>query len=343
MGMWKAILVGLGVLFLASLNDAGSASLITDKTFCDACCSGPAGIPGTPGAPGSHGEDGKPGKRGPRGDQGDIGYKGEPGLVGEMGPKGNNGSRGAKGFFGKLGPRGLPGNTGLKGDLGEKGERGDLGDTGEKGDQGPTGPKGVQGVQGNKGSKGQRGEPGERGITGTKGRRGDRGLLGLQGPQGPQGVGKQGPKGVPGYRGYKGEPGLPAPELMQCAFMVHAFISSGDLNHGRDEIIPFDDIITNIGRYFDIGRVKFISPIPGTYVFHFTTDFKGKLQLVKNGQTMVVAKRFSSIVIELQKSDQVWLSMVEDSDFSESHFYLSGFLLHIQFEYLANNLYVTAH
>ncbi|XP_033633752.1 otolin-1-like isoform X1 [Asterias rubens] len=334
----------LGILLQVTLHDAVSTSLVKEQSFCDACCSGPAGVPGIPGTPGEHGKDGESGKRGPKGEPGPYGLKGDQGLTGEKGTHGLVGDKGAKGFFGKLGPRGVPGETGQKGNTGHQGEIGYKGDQGDQGDPGPTGPKGKQGVQGDMGQKGKRGEPGQRGITGSKGRRGDRGLLGLQGPVGPQGVGIRGPKGNTGDKGFKGEPGLPAPELMQCAFMAHCFISSSDLMRGRNGMIPFHETITNIGRYFDLGIDKFTAPIPGTYVFHFSTDFdKGQLKVVKNGQWLVSAKRFSSIVVELQTNDQVGLSLVDDVFFSEAHFYFSGFLLHIQFEYLANNLYVTAH
>ncbi|KAL3064222.1 hypothetical protein OYC64_000495 [Pagothenia borchgrevinki] len=106
---------------------------------------------------------------------------------------------------------------------------------------------------GKKLKSGLRGPPG---ITGPQGPRGPPGEPGKPGPQGPQG---------PGPGGYS--PSLYTPKI--------AFYAGLRKPHEGSEILKFDDVVTNVGNYYEPSTGKFTCPLPGIYFFTYHVLMRG--------------------------------------------------------------------
>lgn len=100
---------------------------------------------------------------------------------------------------------------------------------------------------------GYRGSPG---IPGPAGARGPPGEPGKPGPQGPQG---------PGPGGYS--PSVYTPKI--------AFYAGLRKQHEGNEILKFDDVVTNVGNYYEPSTGKFTCPLPGIYFFTYHVLMRG--------------------------------------------------------------------
>lgn len=110
-----------------------------------------------------------------------------------------------------------------------------------------------QDYSGKKIKSGLRGPPG---IPGPQGERGPPGEPGKPGPQGPQG---------PGPGGYS--PSLYTPKI--------AFYAGLRKQHEGNEILKFDDVVTNVGNYYEPSTGKFTCPLPGIYFFTYHVLMRG--------------------------------------------------------------------
>ncbi|KAG8002691.1 Complement C1q-like protein 3, partial [Nibea albiflora] len=104
-----------------------------------------------------------------------------------------------------------------------------------------------QDYSGKKIKSGLRGPPG---VPGPQGARGPPGEPGKPGPQGPPG---------PGPGGYS--PSLYTPKI--------AFYAGLRKQHEGNEILKFDDVVTNVGNYYEPSTGKFTCPLPGIYFFTY--------------------------------------------------------------------------
>lgn len=125
-----------------------------------------------------------------------------------------------------------------------------------------------QDYSGKKIKSGMRGPPG---IPGPPGEPGPRGEPGKPGPPGPPG---------PGPGGYS--PSLYSPKI--------AFYAGLRKQHEGHETLKFDDVVTNIGNYYEPTTGKFTCPLPGIYFFTYHVLMRGGdgtsmwADLKKNGQ-----------------------------------------------------------
>lgn len=110
-----------------------------------------------------------------------------------------------------------------------------------------------QDYSGKKIKSGLRGPPG---IPGPPGVRGPPGEPGKPGPQGPPG---------PGPGGYS--PSLYIPKI--------AFYAGLRKQHEGSEILKFDDVVTNVGNYYEPSTGKFTCPLPGIYFFTYHVLMRG--------------------------------------------------------------------
>ncbi|CDQ86980.1 unnamed protein product [Oncorhynchus mykiss] len=114
---------------------------------------------------------------------------------------------------------------------------------------------------------GYRGVPG---IPGPPGARGPPGESGKPGPQGPPGPGPNGY--FPSY----------SPKI--------AFYAGLRKQHEGSEVLKFDDVVTNVGNYYEPSTGKFTCPLPGIYFFTYHVLMRGGdgtsmwADLKKNGQ-----------------------------------------------------------
>ncbi len=125
----------------------------------------------------------------------------------------------------------------------------------------------------------------------TPGRRGG-GKLGFRGNQGPPGP--PGPRGPPGEPGKPGPPGPlgPGPGGYIPSFYSPkiAFYAGLRKQHEGTEILKFDDVVTNVGNYYEPTTGKFTCPLPGIYFFTYHVLMRGGdgtsmwADLKKNGQ-----------------------------------------------------------
>ena len=111
----------------------------------------------------------------------------------------------------------------------------------------------TQDYSGKKIKSGLRGPPG---IPGPPGVRGPPGEPGKPGPQGPPG---------PGPGGYS--PSLYTPKI--------AFYAGLRKQHEGSEILKFDDVVTNVGNYYEPTTGKFTCPLPGIYFFTYHVLMRG--------------------------------------------------------------------
>ncbi|KAG7259341.1 hypothetical protein CRUP_026641 [Coryphaenoides rupestris] len=112
----------------------------------------------------------------------------------------------------------------------------------------------------------------------------------LRGPQGPPGEpGEPGPRGPPGLRGPpRPGPGGYDPSLYGPKVAFYAGLRRGHEGH---EVLRFDDVVTNVGNYYEPTTGKFTSPLPGVYYFTYHVLMRGGggtsmwADLKKNGQS----------------------------------------------------------
>ncbi|MEQ2161016.1 Complement C1q-like protein 4 [Goodea atripinnis] len=122
-----------------------------------------------------------------------------------------------------------------------------------------------------------------------RGKQGFRGSPGLPGPPGP--------KGPPGEPGKPGPPGPPGPGPGGYGSSVYtpkiAFYAGLRKQHEGSEILKFDDVVTNVGNYYEPSTGKFTCPLPGIYYFTYHVLMRGGdgtsmwADLKKNGQVSV--------------------------------------------------------
>lgn len=118
---------------------------------------------------------------------------------------------------------------------------------------------------------------------GKSGFRGNPGLPGPPGPRGPPGEpGKPGPPGPPGPGPGGYVPSFYSPKI--------AFYAGLRKQHEGTDILKFDDVVTNVGNYYEPTTGKFTCPLPGIYFFTYHVLMKGGdgtsmwADLKKNGQ-----------------------------------------------------------
>ena len=109
--------------------------------------------------------------------------------------------------------------------------------------------------------------------------------------------GEPGSRGPPGDRGERGLPGLPGTSggWNQGALgrpSAHGIAFYAGLRHPQDgnEVLRFDDVVTNLGNHYDSSSGKFTCVIPGIYFFTYHVLMRGGhgtsmwADLCKNGQ-----------------------------------------------------------
>ncbi|CAL8250976.1 unnamed protein product [Arctogadus glacialis] len=123
----------------------------------------------------------------------------------------------------------------------------------------------------------------------SSGRRSRSGLRGPPGSPGP--AGSQGPPGEPGKPGPQGPPG-PGPGGYTPSLYSPkiAFYAGLRKQHEGTEVLKFDDVVTNVGNYYEPSTGKFTCPLPGVYYFTYHVLMRGGdgtsmwADLKKNGQ-----------------------------------------------------------
>ncbi|KAF7662339.1 hypothetical protein LDENG_00239640 [Lucifuga dentata] len=144
------------------------------------------------------------------------------------------------------------------------------------------------------------------GIPGPPGARGPPGEPGKPGPQGPPG---------PGPGGYA--PSLYTPKI--------AFYAGLRKQHEGSEILKFDDVVTNVGNYYEPTTGKFTCPLPGIYFFTYHVLMRGGdgtsmwADLKKNGQVRASAiaqdadqnydYASNSVILHLDVGDEVCVQL----------------------------------
>ncbi|XP_012695483.2 complement C1q-like protein 4 [Clupea harengus] len=157
------------------------------------------------------------------------------------------------------------------------------------------------------------------------------GAGGLPGPAGPPG--KAGPPGPPGSTGQGVSKGGAV-----------AFYAALKQEFGKDAVLKFTDVVTNVGGAYSSSTGKFTSPRPGVYHFSFNILKAGQrilVELVSGGQVVATGVALDmlhtdsasgSAVLQLARGDQVFLRLsgsdktMVDSGKRFSTF--TGYLLH---------------
>uniref|UniRef100_A0A8C9FX59 Complement C1q like 4 n=1 Tax=Pavo cristatus TaxID=9049 RepID=A0A8C9FX59_PAVCR len=126
-------------------------------------------------------------------------------------------------------------------------------------------------------------------LPGAKGEPGRKGHAGVRGPPGPPG-----PRGPPGEPGRPGPPGPPGPGpggyIPSFYSPKIAFYAGLRKPHEGYEVLRFDDVVTNVGNYYEPSSGKFTCPLPGIYFFTYHVLMRGGdgtsmwADLMKNGQ-----------------------------------------------------------
>ncbi|XP_005532868.1 PREDICTED: complement C1q-like protein 4 [Pseudopodoces humilis] len=160
--------------------------------------------------------------------------------------------------------------------------------------------------------------PGARGEPGRKGR------AGLRGPPGPPG-----PRGPPGEPGRPGPPGPPGPGpggyIPSFYSPKIAFYAGLRKPHEGYEVLRFDDVVTNVGNYYEPSSGKFTCPLPGIYFFTYHVLMRGGdgtsmwADLMKNGQVRASAiaqdadqnydYASNSVILHLDVGDEVFVKL----------------------------------
>uniref|UniRef100_A0A7N8XKA9 Complement component 1, q subcomponent-like 4b n=2 Tax=Mastacembelus armatus TaxID=205130 RepID=A0A7N8XKA9_9TELE len=157
-----------------------------------------------------------------------------------------------------------------------------------------------------------------------RGKQGFRGSPGLPGPPGPKGP--PGPPGEPGKPGPPGPPG-PGPGGYGSSFYSPkiAFYAGLRKQHEGSEILKFDDVVTNVGNYYEPTTGKFTCPLPGIYYFTYHVLMRGGdgtsmwADLKKNGQVRASAiaqdadqnydYASNSVILHLDVGDEVCVQL----------------------------------
>lgn len=129
-------------------------------------------------------------------------------------------------------------------------------------------------------------------VSGGKGDPGRKAKSGIRGPPGPPGP--PGPRGAAGEPGRPGPPGPPGPGpggyIPSFYSPKIAFYAGLRKPHEGYEILRFDDVVTNVGNYYEPSSGKFTCPLPGIYFFTYHVLMRGGdgtsmwADLMKNGQ-----------------------------------------------------------
>ncbi|XP_072030288.1 uncharacterized protein [Amphiura filiformis] len=116
----------------------------------------------------------------------------------------------------------------------------------------------------------------------------------------------------------------------------------------EDQVMTFDQVISNECNGFDSNNGKFSCPIPGVYAFFFSNTNYGDKDVVSliqddvlvdaslygnNGGNKVGDQVSRMAVLQLKKNDQVWLKCAKNADVKTEHLKFatfSGFLLYEQ-------------
>uniref|UniRef100_A0A8D1XIV2 Adiponectin, C1Q and collagen domain containing n=6 Tax=Sus scrofa TaxID=9823 RepID=A0A8D1XIV2_PIG len=181
----------------------------------------------------------------------------------------------------------------------------------------------MAGIPGHPGHNGTPGRDGRDGVPGEKGEKGDTGLTGPKGDTGESGVtGVEGPRGFPGIPGRKGEPG-------ESAYVYRSAFSVGLETRVTVPNMPirFTKIFYNQQNHYDVTTGKFHCNIPGLYYFsfHITVYLKDvKVSLYKKDKAVLftydqyqdknVDQASGSVLLYLEKGDQVWLQAYGDEE-----------------------------
>ncbi|XP_034151754.1 complement C1q-like protein 4 [Esox lucius] len=150
---------------------------------------------------------------------------------------------------------------------------------------------------------------------------GYRGPPGISGPPGPRG-----PPGEPGKPGPQGPPG-PGPNGYVPSFYSPkiAFYAGLRKQHEGSEVLRFDDVVTNVGNYYEPSTGKFTCPLPGIYFFTYHVLMRGGdgtsmwADLKKNGQVRASAiaqdadqnydYASNSVILHLDVGDEVCVQL----------------------------------
>ncbi|KAG2467864.1 complement C1q-like protein 4 [Erpetoichthys calabaricus] len=151
-----------------------------------------------------------------------------------------------------------------------------------------------------------------------------KGKTGFRGPPGPPGP--RGPPGEPGKPGPPGPPG-PGPGGYVPSFYSPriAFYAGLRKPHEGSEVLKFDDVVTNVGNYYEPTTGKFTCPLPGIYYFTYHVLMRGGdgtsmwADLKKNGQVRASAiaqdadqnydYASNSVILHLDVGDEVCVQL----------------------------------
>ncbi|KAM4880971.1 complement C1q-like protein 4 [Sylvia borin] len=153
---------------------------------------------------------------------------------------------------------------------------------------------------------------------------GRKGRTGLRGPPGPPG-----PRGPPGEPGRPGPPGAPGPGpggyIPSFYSPKIAFYAGLRKPHEGYEVLRFDDVVTNVGNYYEPSSGKFTCPLPGIYFFTYHVLMRGGdgtsmwADLMKNGQVRASAiaqdadqnydYASNSVILHLDVGDEVFVKL----------------------------------
>ncbi|XP_032880510.1 complement C1q-like protein 2 [Amblyraja radiata] len=170
-----------------------------------------------------------------------------------------------------------------------------------------------------------------------QGPKGEPGRTGKPGPRGPPGeAGLPGPRGPPGEKGDLVKSGFPA--LTASGGQVTGALSATALTspkiafyvglkspHEGYEVLKFDDVVTNLGNYYDSTTGKFTCAVPGIYFFTYHVLMRGGdgtsmwADLCKNGQVRASAiaqdadqnydYASNSVVLHLDSGDEIYIKL----------------------------------
>ncbi|XP_054254745.1 complement C1q-like protein 4 [Indicator indicator] len=161
-------------------------------------------------------------------------------------------------------------------------------------------------------------------LPGAKGEPGRKGRTGVRGPPGPPG-----PRGPPGEPGRPGPPGPPGPGpggyIPSFYSPKIAFYAGLRKPHEGYEVLRFDDVVTNVGNYYEPSSGKFTCPLPGIYFFTYHVLMRGGdgtsmwADLMKNGQVRASAiaqdadqnydYASNSVILHLDVGDEVFVKL----------------------------------
>ncbi|TRY91451.1 hypothetical protein DNTS_028223, partial [Danionella cerebrum] len=120
-------------------------------------------------------------------------------------------------------------------------------------------------------------------------------------PLTPSSLGAPGPQGPPGKAG---PPGPPGPSALGCSSEKGVvFTATLQEAFNKDDILKFNNVITNLGGAFDSATGMFTCKTAGLYYFIFHIVKTGqslRVDLVLNGQTL---KEGDQVCLQLNNSE----------------------------------------